>query len=242
MRGRPCSPCDGLRRPLQTSADALIPILMSLHVMFATSPTTSGAARRCSGGADTVRQRCLMARAGVRAPSDANVQALPDSSSHVVRRIRCRQRNTEFRRTRVIVYVCRRGRRRSGLSRILTSVCHTAVVSSRQNVRVSQHHVLVDRTILEEGRARSLSVDPADQFRGPCQYCRHVGTIRGRAPQFHAVGHAQCYAGPEDELFRCRTPVSAAQVRQPLMQCRPAVGRSSCLLSGPASVRLKAQP
>ena len=162
---------------------------------------------------DTVRQRCLMARAAVRAPSVANVQALPDSSSHVVRCIR----------------------RRSGLSRILTSVCHTAVVSSRKNVQVSQHHVAVDRTILEEGRARSLSVDPADQFRGPCQHCRHVGTILGRAPQFHAVGHARCYAGPEDDQFRRRTQVSATQDRQPVMQCRPAVGRSSCLLSGPAS-------
>ena len=180
-----------------------------------------------------------MARAGVRAPSVAKVQALPDSSSHVVRCIRRRQRNTEFRRTRVIVYVCRCGSRRSGLPRTLTSVCHTAVVSSRQNIKVSQHHVMVDRTILEEGRARSLSVDPADQFRGPCQYCRHVGTIHGRAPQFHAVGHARCYAGPEDEQLRRRTQVSAAKDRQPLMQCRPA---SASSWSGPASVRLKAQP
>ena len=183
-----------------------------------------------------------MARAGVRAPSVANVQALPDSSSHVVRCIRRWQRNPEFRRTRVSVYICRCGGRRSGLSRILTSVCHTAVVSSRQNIKVSQHHVLVDRTSLEEGGARSLSVDPADQFGGPCQYCRHVGIILGRAPQFHAVGHARRYAGPEDEQLRRRTQVSAAQDRQPLMQCRPAGGRSSCLLSGPASVRLKAQP
>ena len=75
-----------------------------------------------------MRQRCLMARAGLRAPSVANVQALPDSSSHVIRCVRRWQRNTEFRRTRVIVYVCRCGGRRSGLSRILTSVtgrfCH----------------------------------------------------------------------------------------------------------------------
>ena len=31
-----------------------------------------------------MRQRCLMARAGVHAPSVSSVQALPDSSSHVV--------------------------------------------------------------------------------------------------------------------------------------------------------------
>ena len=65
---------------------------------------------------------------------------------------------------------------------------------------------------------------------------------RHRAPQFHAVGHARCYAGPEDEQFRHRTQVLAAQDQQPLMQCHPAVDRSSCLLSGPAYVRLKAQP
>ena len=38
-------PCDGRRRPLHSSADALIPILMSLRVMLATAPTRSGAAR-----------------------------------------------------------------------------------------------------------------------------------------------------------------------------------------------------
>ena len=32
-RGRPCSPCDSCRKPLHTSADALIPSLMSLHVV-----------------------------------------------------------------------------------------------------------------------------------------------------------------------------------------------------------------
>ena len=43
-RGRPCSPCDGCRNPLHTSADALFPILMSSRVVFATSPTMSGPA------------------------------------------------------------------------------------------------------------------------------------------------------------------------------------------------------
>ena len=41
----PCSPCDGCRKPLHTSAGALIPILMSLRVMWATSPSMSGTAR-----------------------------------------------------------------------------------------------------------------------------------------------------------------------------------------------------
>ena len=44
-RGRPCSPCLGYRKPLHTSADALIPILMSLRVVLTTSPTMAGAAR-----------------------------------------------------------------------------------------------------------------------------------------------------------------------------------------------------
>ena len=147
----------------------------------------------------------------------------------------------ECRRTWVIAHVHCSGSRRSGLSRILTSVCHMAVVSSRQNAQVSQHDIVVNRTVLEKGRVRSLSVDPADQFHGPCQNCSHVGTILGRAPQFHAVGHARCYAGTEDDQFRRRTGVLAAQDWQPLVQCRPAVGRASCLLSGPASCRLKAQ-
>ena len=121
-----------------------------------------------------------------------------------------------------------------------------AVVSSRQNVKISQHYALVDRTVLEEGRVRSLSLDPADQFRGPCQYCRHghdghVGTILGWALQFHAVGHSRCFAGPEDGQFRCRTQVVAAQDRQSLMRCSPAVGRTSCLFTGPASFQLKAR-
>ena len=90
-------------------------------------------------------------------------------------------------------------------------------------------------TVLEEGRVRSLPVDPANQFRSPCQFCSHVGTILGRAPQFHAVGHARGYAGPEDEQFLCCTQVVAAQDRQPLTQFCPAVGRASCLLSSPAS-------
>ena len=43
---------------------------------------------RCRGGAGAVRQRCLMAPASVRAPSVPSVQAMPDSSSHVIRCIR----------------------------------------------------------------------------------------------------------------------------------------------------------
>ena len=49
-------------------------------------------------------------------------------------------------------------------------------------------------------------------------YCCHVGTILGRAPQLHAVGHARCYAGQEDEQFRCRTLVLAAQAATDAVQ------------------------
>ena len=54
-RGRQCSPRDGCRKPLHTSADALIPILMSLRVVLATSPTMSGAAR---AGVEVERTPC----------------------------------------------------------------------------------------------------------------------------------------------------------------------------------------
>ena len=185
-----------------------------------------------------MRQRCRMARAGVHTPSVLSVLAMPESSSHVVRCIRSRQLNVECRRTRVIAHVHCSGSRRSGLSRILTSVCHTAVVSSRQNAQVSQHDLVVNRTVPEEGRVRSPSVDRTKQFRGTCQNCSHVSTILGRAPQFHAVGHAQCYAGTEDDQFRCRTEVMAAQDRQPLVQCRPAVGRANGQVPCRASVTL----
>ena len=45
-RGRRRSPCDGYRKPLHTSVDALMPILMSLHVVLATSPAMSGGYHR----------------------------------------------------------------------------------------------------------------------------------------------------------------------------------------------------
>ena len=60
--GPPMHPCDGCHKPLHTSADALIPILMSLRVALATSPTRSGAAS--VGVKGERRPRCLMARAG----------------------------------------------------------------------------------------------------------------------------------------------------------------------------------
>ena len=89
VRGRPCSPCDGCRKPLHTSADALIPTLMALRVVLPTPPTMSGAARvGAEGGADAVRQHGLMARVGIHAPSVTGVRVLPESSSHVVRCIR----------------------------------------------------------------------------------------------------------------------------------------------------------
>ena len=118
----------------------------------------------CRGEAHAVPQRCLMARAGVHAPHLPSVQAMPDSTSHAVRRIRSCQLNVEFRRTRVMVW-------------------------------------------------RTLQ----------------------RRPLKRPVSHI-------DEQVCCRTQVSAVKDRQPPMQCRPAVGRTSCLPSGPASWQLKAQP
>ena len=59
----------------------------------------------------------------------------------------------------------------------------------------------------EDGRVRGVSVDPADQRCGPCQYFRHVGTMLGRGPQFHATGHARRNTGPENKQFCCRTHV-----------------------------------
>ena len=58
---------------------------------------------------------------------------------------------------------------------------------------VSEHHVLLIRTVLEGSRVRSLPVDPADQICGRTNFllCCHVGTVLGTVPQFHAAGHAQ---------------------------------------------------
>ena len=54
-RGRPCSSCNGCRKPLHTSADALIPITMSFRAVLATSPTMPGAAR---AGVEVERTPC----------------------------------------------------------------------------------------------------------------------------------------------------------------------------------------
>ena len=73
-------------QPQHKRAGAQIPTLMSLHVVLATSPTMSGAARV---GAEVERSPCdhsyLMARAGVHAPSVRSLQAMPDISSHAAR-------------------------------------------------------------------------------------------------------------------------------------------------------------
>ena len=58
------------------------------------------------------------------------------------------------------------------------------MVSSRQNVKVSQHNVLVDRMILEEGRARSLSVE--DESGGTAASRKSYG--RGRRAGAAAAG------------------------------------------------------
>ena len=84
-------------------------------------------------------------------------------------------------------------------------------------------------------------MDPADLLCGPSQNCRHVGTVPGRAPQFHAVGHVRHNTGQEDGQLRCHTQALAAQDWQALMQRRPAHGSASRLLSVPASVRLEVE-
>ena len=71
-RGRPCSPCDGCQKPLHTTADALIPILMSLRVVLATSRTICMRRKRTK----CARDECH------------SVQAMPDSSSHAARCVR----------------------------------------------------------------------------------------------------------------------------------------------------------
>ena len=88
-----CSPCicDGCREPLRTRADALLPIMMSFACGAGyLTRHVRRRARWCRGGAGAMRQRCLMARAHACAPMwdhacVPSVQAMPDSSSHVVR-------------------------------------------------------------------------------------------------------------------------------------------------------------
>ena len=68
------------------SADALIPILIPLQVVLATSSTTSGAARVV---AEVERTPCDPAVSWhVHTSRVPNVQAMPGSGSHVVRCIR----------------------------------------------------------------------------------------------------------------------------------------------------------
>ena len=89
MRGRPCSPCDGCRKPLHTSADALMPILMSLRVVLATSPTMSVAARVGAEVEWTLFDSDVSWHVQVYMHKvSPSVQAMPGSSSHVVRCMR----------------------------------------------------------------------------------------------------------------------------------------------------------
>lgn len=105
--------------------------------------------------------------------------------------------------------------RGGGLVHIITGMCNVAAVVSWQKVNVSEHHILDNRTVLEESCVRSLPVDPPCQRRGSSQYCgRHVGTVRGSAPQFGSVEHTRRRMGPEDKQLCCRGHAQAARDRQ----------------------------
>ena len=87
--GRPCSPCDGCRKnpAYECRRTDPNPDVFARSAGYLTRHVRRRA-RWCRGGAGAVRQRCLMACAGVHAPSVPSVQAMPDISSHVIRCIR----------------------------------------------------------------------------------------------------------------------------------------------------------
>ena len=105
-----------------------------------------------------------MARAREAVPAIPGVQTIPSSSAHVIRCTCSRQIGVKLRRARVIACVQCSSGRGICLPSILAGMCHAAVVVSRQNVKISKHHILVDRTVFEKSRVRCVAVNVVRAF------------------------------------------------------------------------------
>jgi len=160
-------------------------------------------------------------------PGVTGLQALPNSGAQEIRCVRSWQLTGKRSCTRVIARVQRRGVHSRGLSHIMARVCNAAKMISWQKVKLGEHHILLRRVVLEGRCVSRLHSDDTDQLCGPDLCGRHVSTVLGGAPEFHAVVHARRNTGSEDKQGRCRSPSSAAQERRPLMQRRQAIGTAS---------------